>query len=92
MEGDMSEQWGPWIEHDGCGCPVPNGTVVHVVYESGQEIIASVSANGRPDCLNPWVWVLGYQNIIRYRIRKPRGMIILESILRGVEDCPSCVS
>jgi len=27
------EEWGPWIEHDGSGCPVPVGTIVKLELE-----------------------------------------------------------
>lgn len=28
-----ADGWGPWIEHDGFGCPVPVGTVVRAHFE-----------------------------------------------------------
>lgn len=81
----MGEIWGPWIEHDGKGCPVPNGTIAHCVWNSRYELVAAVTANGRRDLDNPWVWIDDRPNIIRYRIRKPKGLTILESVLREVE-------
>jgi hypothetical protein len=42
----MSDEWGPWIEHDGKGCPVPLGVLVEALwrcerdgdkYRAGQE-------------------------------------------------------
>lgn len=98
----MSEEWGPWIEHDGKGCPV-RGMVIEAVWlvqrfsrETANEVDGQVVWvcpedagadpndscwvwklwNGHPVCLNP---DLG--PIIRYRIRKPRGLVLLEGIL-----------
>ena len=80
----MSEEWGPWIDHDGKCCPVPNGTFVHVVYQDGFEVTDFVSANGRPEILNPWILVEGLPSIIRYRIRKPKGLTILEGLMENL--------
>lgn len=81
----MSE-WGPWIEHDGKGCPVKNGVIVHCVYNTGEERIVAVSANGFPDIDNAWVFREDMESIIRYRIRKPKGMKILESLLENLPE------
>lgn len=32
----MNDEWGPWIVHDGSGCPVPVGSVVHIVLGRSQ--------------------------------------------------------
>ncbi|OOY15084.1 hypothetical protein BMI85_16185 [Thioclava sp. DLFJ4-1] len=84
----MADIWGPWIEHDGKGCPVPVGTICHLVWRDGLEIIANVEGSGS------WVWGdLRYSStsgrnsygeplvpIVRYRIRKLRGLTILQEI------------
>ena len=83
----MSE-WGPWIEHDGKGCPV-KGSFVRVVYSNGsqREFVAwsNIRIPGKPDTdpeTSAWAWVTPRPSkIIRYRIRKPRGLVILESLL-----------
>ena len=90
----MSEQWGPWIEHDGCGCPCV-GKFVEFEYKNGNRYQA-IAEDG------PWwrgggrkSWKGTRENwapITRYRISKPRGLTILESILREVEDHPSANS
>lgn len=85
----MSDEWGPWIEHDGQGCPcvgkwvqamfdrkpisVVHGTLCGKTWEG----IASGKTN--------WTWIPGHIRILRYRIRKPRGLLILEQIARDVE-------
>lgn len=85
------EVWGPWIEHDGKGCPC-EGRFVHFVRRDGRDGFGfagsqcranGYSANSAPSA---WVWAdcPGYKKdscIIRYRIRKPKGLTILESII-----------
>jgi hypothetical protein len=93
----MTEEWGPWIEHDGQGCPCV-GMVVHVVCRSGEQKVviageqcakAGVSVNGIESA---WVYsphsIFSRHEIIRYRIRKPKGLTILEGLL---EDLPERV-
>lgn len=94
----MSDEYGPWIEHDGKGCPVV-GMWVHVVSLKGEE----AEGIARPACGRPkvgkrsrWIWS-GQENMKRidgvkkYRIRKPRAMSILTDILREVERQPELV-
>lgn len=79
----MSEEWGPWIEHGGTRVPDVVGKVVHCVYKDGGEVIDMAEGN-------PAAWIAGYSPgfipIIRYRIRKPRGLVILEEIANGVRQ------
>ncbi len=76
----MSEEWGPWIEHDGKGCPVPDGAFVLVDVGVGALIIG----HGRfcEFCVRTanrdWI---AWPHVIRYRIRKPRGLTILEELI-----------
>jgi hypothetical protein len=95
MTYDKQDEWGPWIEHDGRGCPCVGR---YVQAEHNQEItdwsgpknaiingrfVTSIATNGRS-----WIWADGFTKIIRYRIRKPRGMAILESLLANLpEEC-----
>lgn len=79
------DEWGPWIEHDGTGCPCV-GHAVHVKYRwSGENPDGSISDERvYVASSESWSWVWGQDGInevIRYRIRKPRGMAVLESIL-----------
>ena len=88
----MSE-WGPWIEHDGKGCPCV-GMWVQAEYDvppRGPFAHGSVSGKtweGRARGRTSWVWPDFRGNIIRYRIRKPRGMTILENL---IADLPAPV-
>ena len=92
----MSEQqeWGPWIEHDGRGCPCV-GHYIRVQLRNG-EIYEGVAgqmarANGHdPNGFgSAWVWhPLNDRSleVVRYRIRKPRGMKTLEDILENLPE------
>ena len=83
----MSEQWGPWIEHDGKGCPCL-GQWVKAVFHNGNvwEGIAGSSQGGGKS----WDWSSGspYSRLIRYRIRKPRA---LQDLIKLVEELPEGV-
>ena len=95
----MSEEWGPWIEHDGRGCPCV-GRYVQVEFDDGQvaEGVAGVSsAQAIADGFDPlvsWKWALvATENwlfiaarIIRYRIRKPRALKQLRDLVESLPD------
>ena len=95
----MTEQWGPWIEHDGKHRP-HNGSIVQKEYANGLVLIGMVGARpktalelGVPPYLGrtfscSWVWS-GWGlsvPIIRYRIRKPRALI---QLIDMVENLPA---
>jgi hypothetical protein len=92
----MDEEWGPWTDHDGKGCPVPTWTYVQAEFSDG-DVLEGVVDPG-DGCKNGghWNWKLCYITgripIIRYRIRKPRGMTILKEILAEVENTGPKVS
>lgn len=77
------DQWGPWIDHDGKGCPCV-GQYVHVVFEYGLEIIAIAGSQTG----NSWNWSNAplWLPIIRYRVRKPRALI---ELIEMVENLPA---
>lgn len=79
MSGDV---FGPWIEHDGKGCPVA-GLFIRAAFEDGDVWMGIPSASGQHRSFN---WTPGYVRITRYQIRKPRGLTILEGLL---EDLPA---
>ena len=95
--------WGPWIEHDGKGCPLPVGTIGEAELRCGR--IAPFralcgSTRGGPQSpptgagkeqTDAWTWggkPSGWEGeeVIRYRIRKPRGLTILEEILNDLPE------
>lgn len=85
---DESE-WGPWIKHDGKGCQCVGQMVEAVVLVNRLGDLKNIGpfiAKGRES----WTWKLHrlpvneFARIIRYRIRKQRGMTILESLLENL--------
>lgn len=74
----MSEEWGPWIEHDGKGCPCV-GALVNVQWcdsEYTTGIAGSAGGSGWDVQKEPLMYV------VRYRIRKPKGLTMLERVAR----------
>lgn len=102
----MSDEWGPWIEHDGAGLRglVPQGAVVEVSFQKPGLTVGD-KADGVPfdhPCFF-WRWQQvrtgwfssewrrvcddpAYAPAIRYRIRKPRGLVILEKLLADLPE------
>ena len=79
-----SEEWGPWIEHDGKGCPCV-GMWVRAEFTNSLGYIAQSEGRAGSDGGWSWRWGDAVENrwclILRYRIRKPRGMKIIEELL-----------
>ncbi len=92
----MSDEWGPWIEHDGKGCPFAAGVVVEAVGE--WEIGRFVRQVYRVAKETPsWDWRnWGRRHadgrkimaLRRYRIRKPRALLDLIERVRELDDAP----
>lgn len=87
----MTEQWGPWIDHDGKGCPC-KGMMVKVELRDGR-VEGPFIAHSRGSKIfagharhDAWVHKPKPCDVIRYRIRKPKGMQMLEAILAEVKD------
>ena len=107
----MAEEWGPWIEHDGRGCPAACcGAFVLIEFR----LAAHDEDGGRPGSVNysevfvceryaslPEWWTENFGKVvtcafrgveyaccevIRYRIRKPRGMVVVESLLADLPE------
>lgn len=98
----MADEWGPWIEHDGFGCPCP-GQVVHIKLGTSWDGIDPCECEGGwTSCVidviandeavieaNPgpgWSWSDGYFPIIRYRLRRPTA---LRQLVDLVETLPA---
>lgn len=93
MSGDGD--WGPWIEHDGKGCPCVGEYVhreyrfVHYRWRGRKDTVLSGNfAWGIAEDGPSWRWDPDWNPVIRYRIRKPRGMTILENL---IADLPAPV-
>lgn len=77
----MAEKWGPWIQHDGKGCPVV-GMYVCLVVANGE----TYEGIAEPGCDNPpkgwasaWVWASvpgcdSWARVMRYRVRRPNAL------------------
>lgn len=83
----MSEEWGPWIEHDGNGYP-PEVIwrvcqVTQVCWSRGFFTEAEFVCLGHWPDGGSWNWgnYPETTKVVRYRIRKPKGLKILEGIL-----------
>ncbi|GGH36206.1 hypothetical protein SAMN05444007_108235 [Cribrihabitans marinus] len=97
----MSGEWGPWIEHDGSGCPLRVGQFVHIEYPWARYVgpvlpgfesdPARWEVTGVPNSsqgyVDSWEWSQPgpCQPVQRYRIRKPLGLVILEEQLQRIE-------
>jgi len=88
----MSEEWGPWIEHDGSGCPCVGLPCEIEAYYTGKDpspgsiALGGASWSWRIYIGHPCCYDIGVNPIVRYRIRKPRGVTILEEIAQGVKQ------
>lgn len=97
---DDDDEWGPWIEHDGRGFPVPVGTLVHRVFDAPITLIKGDAVQPVGEIIEPleagelesWLWVLPRNHpvgeiarVVRYRTRQSRGMKLLRSL---VKDAP----
>lgn len=95
----VSEEWGPWIEHDGKWCPC-KGQYAQWVWDNGMEregiagtrlvkartgrVVGAVYGEGYR---NAWIWATSpARKVICYRIRKPRGLTILEGLLEELPE------
>ena len=74
------EAWGPWILHDGKGCPVRPGTIVEVVCEDRFGFAMRQVTTVKGGSYSSWDWTHypELKRIIRYREKKPRGLSMLE--------------
>lgn len=88
------EEFGPWIEHDGGPRPVPAGTICHLVFADRRtmqpifELIGPVGrlTQGDPGTGSSWLSTAKDHRpfILRYRVKKPRGLTILEGLLENL--------
>lgn len=86
------EEWGPWISHDGKGCPVPIGTMARLEWADGWQEVGEVEGSGAwtwGDLRDPKTWSRGSDGlpilpIIRYQIKKPLGLQMLEAAMRSI--------
>lgn len=89
----MSEEWGPWIEHDGLRapdlrlgvfvqCQSERNTVEFFVEESAAKWKGWFKKYYGTRDAKGFFW----DTVRRYRVRKPRGLIILEGLLEELPE------
>jgi len=77
----MAGEWGPWIEHDGKGCPVV-GIYVRAEINNGIQVEGVASprcADPPPGYASAWIWSTlpadeKWARVVRYRIRRPLAL------------------
>ena len=92
----MSDEWGPWIEHDGEHVPDLGAAFIDAwvwgVWEKAQRRAPDgppFRVQFRADEMHPDNWIIGPNDcclVVRYRIRKPRGLTILEAIAENPRE------
>lgn len=83
------QDWGPWIEHDGKGCPCPGEYMAAIVewepgdtrYVEGIAEAGALSWDWSYHLTKPKTGFGLLSRVIRYRIRKPKGMKLVEKAL-----------
>jgi hypothetical protein len=79
----MADEWGAWIEHDGKGCPVPDGTWVAVVAEGMPGRIIGPFEGAAGPSGESWDWRNWLSRdsdggitarVLRYRVRRPSAL------------------
>ena len=89
----MTEEWGPWIEHDGKGCPVL-GQYGEYYWNDGDSFEGVIGKGGISRLGNPvasytgggsWEWKRGFR-VVRYRVRRPKA---LQQLIQMVENLPA---
>lgn len=94
----MDGEWGPWIEHDGKGCPCV-GMMVHRVFDTEFDRLVGESVSPTKEhisiCTDEEIdsWngncdhIIGYiPQVIHYRIRKPRALLDMIERARELDD------
>lgn len=86
---DGGSEWGPWVRHDGKGCPLAPGTLVEVVCEDRFGFCmrqVSIVCGGSYSSWN-WTHFPELKRITRYREQRPKSERIGEARKRS-NDAP----
>ena len=94
----MDGEWTPWIEHNGMSEP-ETGLCIEREYANGVVLVGIMGVtswstkDGLPSysgaCFtSSWIWGKAGDcvPVIRYRIRKPKGLAILEELLADIPE------
>lgn len=84
---ENGEHWGPWIVHDGKGCPVQTGAIVEIVCQDRFGFAMRLVTTVAGGTYSSWDWRYypELKKIIRYREKKPRGLQMLEDEVRSIK-------
>lgn len=82
---DYIEEWGPWIEHDGKGCPCV-GFYIQATSEWKEHLFGTEGLVRFEGAEWDWSNFPMARKLIRYRIRKPRA---LRDLITLVETLPA---
>lgn len=85
-------EWSNWIEHDGKGCPP--GVIGRFIHAVGTQAECEFRCLPGDEKWKGWYWSYRgrpcgdgvWDPVIRYRIRRPRGMEVLDSILTEIDQ------
>ena len=88
MTQQSKDEWGPWIDHDGQYVPQLAGSFVESTVMCDQRGPMTSCHWIKHGIGGSWGWENEgtYCLITCYRIRKPRGMAVLEAIARNVPE------
>lgn len=83
-----TEEWGPWVVHDGLGCPLPNGTIVEVRFVDAFGYKSNLVTTVAGGDFSSWNWTHypELKKIVRYREKKPKGLELLEGLLQSLDS------
>lgn len=86
---ENGELWGPWVIHDGKGCPLKPGVIAEVVAQDRFGFAMRTIATIEGGSYSSWNWEFypELKKIIRYREKKPKGLQILETRMQE-KDAP----
>lgn len=76
------DEWGPWIEHDGKGCPDLAGYLLQCKVERDMDLPETRPEDCDRELSRPWLWALmpWPYRVVAYRIRRPKALQQLREI------------
>lgn len=81
------QEWGPWVIHDGLGCPLRSGTIVEVCFQDAfgyKSTVVTCVAGGEYSSWN-WEHYPELKKIVRYREKKPKGLQMLRDLVANLD-------
>jgi hypothetical protein len=88
------EEWGPWIEHSGVEpCKEPVGVYIQLELDLEPDTWPSdwrklqprlIEGTLRYPASRSWIKTPGFSTVVRYRVRKPKGLMMLEELIQSL--------